>query len=135
MYLSSNFNGQHFGTGHTVVYDVIETNEGNGYNKFTGTFTAPSDGIYAFSWTIIAAGFSGNHGEITIELVKNSEVKGVIDVDCELNNDDASSTAFVIFSLSSGDVVFTRSAPLEHPEGTLRSDGFGRWTLSGWRLF
>ncbi|CAC5390042.1 TUBGCP5 [Mytilus coruscus] len=60
-YLSSNFDGQHFGTGHTVKYDVIETNEGNGYNKFTGTFIAPSDGLYAFSWTIIAAGFSNNH--------------------------------------------------------------------------
>ncbi|XP_071144466.1 C1q-related factor-like [Mytilus galloprovincialis] len=136
-YLSANFDGEHFGTGHTVKYDVIETNEGNGYNKFTGTFTAPSDGIYAFTWTIKAAGRIGDakHGEITVELVKNSVVKGVINADSEQDYDDACSTALVIVSLSAGDVVFTRSAPFEQPQGILSSDGYGRWTFSGWRLF
>ncbi|CAG2222983.1 C1QL [Mytilus edulis] len=134
-YLSSNFEGEHFGTSHTVKYDVIETNVGNGYNKFTGTFSAPSDGIYAFSWTIIAGGIHGNHGEITVELMKNSEVRGVIKADSELDYDDGTSTALVIISLSAGDVVFTRSAPFEYPQGLLISDGYGRWSFSGWRLF
>ena len=53
-YLSTSFDGQHFGTSHTLKYDTMETNEGSAFNKFTGTFSAPLDGIYAFSWTIIA---------------------------------------------------------------------------------
>lgn len=75
------------------------------------------------------------NGEITIELVRNSDVRGVIDVDTENERDDAVSTAFVILFLSTGDVVFTRSAPFEHPQGILSSDKYGRWSFSGWRLF
>ncbi|XP_071148680.1 complement C1q tumor necrosis factor-related protein 3-like [Mytilus edulis] len=36
-----------------VVYNTVMTNLGNGYDKSTGTFTAPSNGVYNFSWTVV----------------------------------------------------------------------------------
>ena len=32
----------------TLVYDVVNLNDGNGYNKADGTITAPSGGLYVF---------------------------------------------------------------------------------------
>lgn len=53
-YISKDFGG--VGLHHVFLYDTIETNQGNGYSKHTGTFTAPSTGIYAFCYTAFAAG-------------------------------------------------------------------------------
>ncbi|XP_052079204.1 uncharacterized protein LOC127717560 [Mytilus californianus] len=34
-----------------VVYNTVITNLGNGYDSSTGIFTAPSNGVYIFSWS------------------------------------------------------------------------------------
>ncbi|XP_062615561.1 cerebellin-3-like [Saccostrea cucullata] len=39
-----------------VIFDTVKLNEGNGYDKTTGIFTAPEDGVYTFSWAIASAG-------------------------------------------------------------------------------
>ena len=39
----------------TVVFGKIITNIGSAYNASTGWFTAPSDGIFAFAWTVKSA--------------------------------------------------------------------------------
>lgn len=43
------------GAGTIVIYDKIITNSGNGYDPNSGMFTAPSDGLYHFAWTTLAA--------------------------------------------------------------------------------
>ncbi|XP_062615559.1 cerebellin-2-like, partial [Saccostrea cucullata] len=40
----------------TVIFDNERLNEGNGYDKKTGVFTAPEEGVYTFSWTIMTVG-------------------------------------------------------------------------------
>jgi hypothetical protein len=45
-YLSKNLSK--LGRGTKFVYDVVNLNDGNGYTKATGTFTAPSSGLYVF---------------------------------------------------------------------------------------
>ncbi|XP_063411048.1 cerebellin-2-like [Mytilus trossulus] len=44
---------------YTVVYNTVVTNVGNRYDKSTGIFTPPSDGVYIFSWTVLA--HNGKH--------------------------------------------------------------------------
>lgn len=36
-----------------IVYNTVVTNLGNGYDSSNGIFTAPSNGIYIFSWTVL----------------------------------------------------------------------------------
>lgn len=38
----------------TIIFEDTNINEGNGYNSTTGIFTAPHQGIYKFSMTIMA---------------------------------------------------------------------------------
>lgn len=52
-------------TQETVVFDEITLNEGNAYNKTSGIFTTPFDGLYSFTLTL-------SKGKLFItEIVKN----------------------------------------------------------------
>ncbi|XP_061176946.1 complement C1q tumor necrosis factor-related protein 7-like [Saccostrea echinata] len=42
------------GNQQTVIFDKVTLNKGKGYNKKTGIFTAPDEGVYTFSWTILS---------------------------------------------------------------------------------
>lgn len=54
-----------------IVFEHVELNEGLGYNKSTGIFTAPSSGIYVFDWTILTW-----QGEFAYtSLVVNDQIK------------------------------------------------------------
>lgn len=37
----------------TVIFDNVSLNEGNAYNEPSEIFTAPSNGIYSFTWTML----------------------------------------------------------------------------------
>ncbi|XP_062581757.1 uncharacterized protein LOC134243507 [Saccostrea cucullata] len=55
-----------------VVYDGVYINHGNGYNKHTGVFKAPSDGLYLFSWSSFVAPGKTFVGELLL----NGQRKG-----------------------------------------------------------
>ena len=37
---------------HALIFDSVKTNVGGGYNEYSGMFTAPSSGVYVFTWAI-----------------------------------------------------------------------------------
>ena len=50
-----------------IPYNVIVTNNGNGMNRTTGTFTAPVTGLYFFAWN----GLAQNKGATIVSLLLN----------------------------------------------------------------
>lgn len=41
---------------HALIFDEVKTNVGGRYNQFSGMFSAPSIGLYVFTWTIYTGG-------------------------------------------------------------------------------
>nr|XP_022296934.1 uncharacterized protein LOC111106513 [Crassostrea virginica] len=124
-YMSSNENSP--GTHHTLIYDHEMTNVGNGYNKHSGIFTAPVEGVYVFSWTI----FMNQPGEyMSIEITLNSQPVGASFVHGV--NDYATVSGNAVLYMQKDDVVFTRTHTTYVPHGSIRSDTIMRSAFSGW---
>ena len=62
--MSSNL--QNLGKHAVVVFGKVTLNSGSAYDGNTGIFTAPTDGIYSFTWTILTTPGSLFHTEIVI---------------------------------------------------------------------
>lgn len=115
---------------HTLVFDVIKTNIGRGYNKHSGVFTAPTTGVYVLSWTI----YTGDHGRCAFGIYANDDVVcstfGETDDD---KGDYDAETGVIVVSLNQNDVVFIRSIMT----CTTRIES-GTWntktTFAGWKL-
>lgn len=134
-YISKNFG--HVGNGHVYIYDTVVTNAGNAYNQHSGAFTAPRQGLYAFSWTIFASGEhvdgeTGNYGEVSVHLVQNGQYRGSIYADTESNYEEEMTTGFAILSLDVGDVVMVMTTG--GAQGSFQSNASGRWSFSGFRV-
>lgn len=41
-------------TSETVIFNQASLNKGSAYDTTTGEFTAPTDGVYSFSWTTMS---------------------------------------------------------------------------------
>lgn len=121
------------------IFDAVETNIGNGYDRHTGIFTAPSSGVYAFSWTIHAAGShhagsSGQYGEMAAVLTQNGVGKGSVYADTEKKYDDASATGFVILAASKGDKFQIKSPNLNGQGAMYSTLANGKTSFSGYRI-
>ncbi|XP_063440905.1 complement C1q and tumor necrosis factor-related protein 9-like [Mytilus trossulus] len=125
--------------GKTLIFDKVEINSGSDYNVLTGKFTAPSSGIYAFTWTICVDSRypypSGeyNYGEYGTELMMGSTKIGALHTDTEKRYDDACSTGFVIKYVSSGNQVYVRNQ-YDHQGRLLSKERQTRTTFSGWKM-
>ncbi|XP_062586362.1 complement C1q-like protein 3 isoform X1 [Saccostrea cucullata] len=137
-YYSNNFKA--LATGTTLVFDAVITNLGNGYDKRTGIFTAPSSGVYAFTWTVNAAGShvagsSGNqYGEMNASIKLNGVTRSAVKIDSERKNDDDSATGFVVLSLNLGDKIQIVSDKFDGEGGLYSDDKYGRTCFSGFQI-
>lgn len=57
------------GDNQAILYDRVLTNIGNGYNKWSGHFTAPMKGLYLFTCSVMAVGDK----YIAVTMVKNGK--------------------------------------------------------------
>ncbi|XP_062581915.1 complement C1q tumor necrosis factor-related protein 6-like [Saccostrea cucullata] len=89
------------GAGQTLKYDKLITNEGNGYNPWSGHFTAPRKGLYLFSCTIMAMEYKYIH----IEIMQNG-----IHISTLYSTSAEQSSQTVVLVLNKGDTVWTRQA-------------------------
>ena len=131
--------------GSAYVYDTVETNLGNGYNKTSGIFTAPTSGLYAFTWTLHVVGkdvvgkSSSNsnqykqYGEASAVLKQNGATKGAITADTETKYDAGSATGFVLLETKSGD-QFQITAEFDGEGDVYSAYEYGRTTFSGYRV-
>ncbi|CAC5400376.1 unnamed protein product [Mytilus coruscus] len=126
-FLSQNENNP--GVHHTIIFDVKMTNVGDGYNSFSGMFTAPKDGLYAFAVSIMM-----NHEFASYELVKNNAVQGSMFVDAEHSGENRSSSMTAVLALFHGDVVFVRTSSTYIPHGSIHSSKNGRSSFAGWLI-
>ncbi|KAJ8369052.1 hypothetical protein SKAU_G00090800 [Synaphobranchus kaupii] len=89
-----------------IPYSDISLNQGHGYNKALGAFTAPSDGLYSFSFTAYSdVGAEGARMYHQVRLMKNGEVVAAV---WEDNREDSrdSATQTVLLQLQHGCQVY-----------------------------
>lgn len=66
----------HFNTPVNVVYDGLYFNYGNAYNPHTGVFTAPSKGLYVFTWTSL----TDSKMYFNAEILDNEKDLAIVDI-------------------------------------------------------
>ncbi|XP_056016151.1 heavy metal-binding protein HIP-like [Ostrea edulis] len=117
--MSSNL--QNLGKYAVVVFGKVTLNSGSAYNGKTGIFTAPTDGIYSFTWTIMTIPGSYFHTEIVINgnIVGYSYVNGK---DGSSQYESSSTTA--VIRMKKKDKVWIRT----HGE-------YGKYGHSDWSSF
>ncbi|VDI06004.1 Hypothetical predicted protein [Mytilus galloprovincialis] len=121
-----------------IIFDRTEGNYGVGYSTRTGKFTAPSSGVYGFTWTFCVDsrttdGGPLNYGEYGTQLMAGNSLIAVLHTDTETLYDDACSTGFIIKYVSEGTEVYVRNN-FEHQGKILSVNSHTRTTFSGWKL-
>ena len=119
--------GQH----QTLIFDQVITNFGGNYNRHSGIFTSPRQGVYVFSWTL----YCEAHGFIYSEVVVNSDPVGALYCDAQGADSIRHITGVVVVGTDQGDIVYIRTQPEDAVAGAVVSGGTYRSSFSGWNLF
>ena len=119
------------GPHHTLIFDHIETNIGNGYNGHAGAFIAPINGVYMFFYTV----FGTHPSYMSIEITVNSVARGVIYVDnVAAPSAYTGCTGVAVLVLNQADDCLIRTHSTYHPIGSIRSDYVMRTSFSGVKI-
>ncbi|XP_045183816.2 complement C1q-like protein 4 [Mercenaria mercenaria] len=108
---------QNMGTKQIIVFNNVFTNVGNGYNPYSGHFTAPVRGVYAFFLVITnIPGYS-----CSVQLLRNGQFIGSLLAHSKENRNFLTSTLAVTAKLKKGDRVWVQNAygfsPVEKMDG------------------
>ena len=80
------------------------TNEGGAFDPNTGIFTCPIDGLYSFSWTLLAGAGKRFHSE----LVAAGQTFAYSHLEASSTSDNRSSSQSAVVKLKRGDTVMIR---------------------------
>ncbi|XP_061179364.1 heavy metal-binding protein HIP-like [Saccostrea echinata] len=121
----------HPSLGHTFIFDQVKTNTGSGYNKYSGHFMAPQEGIYVFSWTVVA----DYHSYVRSEIVINGSQFSYIMTDGQEIHDIHTASGLITAYLNHGDDVYIRTHSSLPGVGNVCSGGiYGFTSFSGWKI-
>ncbi|XP_061182577.1 complement C1q-like protein 2 [Saccostrea echinata] len=122
------------GLSETLKYDVVKTNQGNGYHPSSGVFIAPKEGYYVFTWTIRLYHYGDTTAEnFSTELIINGDVYGSVFLRAHLEDDDQA-TATVVAHVNKGEDVYVRTHSMYSSIGSIRSNTHGRSSFAGWKI-
>ncbi|CAC5384864.1 C1QL [Mytilus coruscus] len=116
---------------HTIIFDSVLSNSGNGYNNHTGAFTAPLGGMYVFAFSVV--GYPGTR--MPVQLVINSNVVGATAGDSISSTLYPSASTVVVIHLNQNDACFLRTTTnTGWNVGSLYSSDWSRSSFSAWKL-
>lgn len=135
-YLSTTLGQTGLGPDHTIKFDVVKTNQGNGYHSGSGVFIAPQTGFYVFTWTIRVGSYDHSSPNFhSTEIVINNNVYGSsYALAISDSSRDDSGTGTVVAHVNQGDDVYIKTHSSHHGGGGILSEGVGRSSFSGWKL-
>ncbi|KAK3085725.1 hypothetical protein FSP39_007849 [Pinctada imbricata] len=117
--------------GKVLVYDRVNSNEGNGYDTSSGKFTAPRGGPYVFTWTALTQ----DQYSLNVNLYVNGKNIGTAQADGAPGPQNSSGSNTVVLTLNEGDVVTLR---VENWNAQEDRQFYGRptsvSTFAGWTL-
>lgn len=88
----------------TLIFNVVITNAGNGYNPSTGVFTSPLSGTYVFFVTALE--YSSQY--LATDIVLNGVSK--VRLSCQPSASYQTGTNMVVLNLQEGDTVWAKHA-------------------------
>eukprot|EP00105_Crassostrea_gigas_P036684 XP_019920832.1 PREDICTED: complement C1q tumor necrosis factor-related protein 2 isoform X1 [Crassostrea gigas] len=89
----------------TVIFDKVSLNEGSAYDYTSGIFTAPMDGIYSFTWSIVTK--AGKY--FVSEIVRNGQKVAYNYSDGRGHDGWPISTSHANIKMKKGDKVWIRA--------------------------
>ena len=115
---------------HAIIFNRVQTNVGDGYKGYSGVFTAPSSGVYFFTWTI----YSGGNGETKLQIFINDRILGNTYSDTRTTGSFDSDSGSMVVHLNAHDNVFIR-AGRDCTTSIISNSYYGISTFAGWKLF
>ncbi|XP_078314857.1 cerebellin-3-like [Crassostrea virginica] len=108
-----------------IVYDAVYYNHGNAYNPTSGFFTAPSSGMYVFTWSSCVAPKKIFDAEILVNGIR----KGLGNCNNERGSWYENCANTVPLVLENGDKVNIRTVVANYLHGA------GWSSFKGWRVY
>ncbi|XP_053403379.1 uncharacterized protein LOC123555672 isoform X2 [Mercenaria mercenaria] len=113
-----------YGTQQVIKFNKVITNEGNGYNQYTGVFTCPQAGMYMFTFFIGERSNTDGIKQMWADLVVNGNFKLTAIAETKHATEDAQGGNSAVLRLQQGDSVWIESKGANHIEGDARSTSF-----------